>query len=392
MQFPLYFDNNATTRCDPRVVDAMLPYFSQHYGNAASHGHAFGWQAEEAVARAREQVASLIGADTREIVWTSGATEADNLALLGVAEAYAAQGGHIITVQTEHKAVLDTARYLETQGRRVTYLPVDEAGVIDLGALQDAFAEDTILVSVMWANNETGVLQPIDEIGKLCRARGVLFHTDATQAAGRLPIRVDDAGIDLLSLTAHKTYGPKGAGALYVRRRNPRVRVAEQMHGGGHERGMRSGTLNVPGIVGFGAAAEIAANEMARDAAHTRRLRDMLQEGLCHAVPGASVNGEGAERLPNTLSIGFDGLASDALMAALPTIALSAGSACTSASVAPSHVLKAMGLTDRAAYGTLRLGLSRWTTDEEVDYVTEQITHAAQKQRALLSPERLAAR
>lgn len=394
MQFPLYFDNNATTQCDPRVIEAMLPCFGVCYGNAASRGHALGWQAEEMVEQARAQVAALIGAEAREIVWTSGATEADNLALKGVAEAYAQKGSHIITVATEHKAILDTARFLETQGRRVTVLSVDAQGLIDMGQLADAIGPDTILVSVMWANNETGVLQPVAEIGALCRERGVLFHSDATQAVGKIPTDAQSAHIDLLSMTAHKMYGPKGAGALYVRRRNPRVSLTAQMHGGGHERGMRSGTLNVPGIVGFGAAAQAAREDIASDAVRTGALRDRLERGLLAAVGGAArVNGGGAERLPNTTNISFDGLASDALMANMPEVACSSGSACSSASISPSHVLRAMGLSDAAAHGSLRFGVSRWTTEEEVEFVIERVAQAAQKLHGLTAtPKAMALR
>lgn len=387
MQFPLYFDNNATTQCDPRVLDAMLPCFGARYGNAASRGHALGWQAEELVEQARAQVAALIGAEAREIVWTSGATESDNLALKGVAEAYAHKGEHIITAATEHKAVLDTAHYLETQGKRVTVLPVSADGLIDMGQLADAISADTVLVSVMWANNETGVLQPVAEIGALCRERGVLFHSDATQAVGKIPTDVESTNIDLMSLTAHKMYGPKGAGALYVRRRSPRVSLTAQMHGGGHERGMRSGTLNVPGIVGFGAAAQVAREDLVSEAARTRTLRNTLEQGLLAAVGGAArVNGGGTERLPNTTNISFDGLASDALMAGMPDVACSSGSACSSASIAPSHVLRAMGLSDQAAHGSLRFGLSRWTTDEEVAFAVRRFGQVAERLRALSAP------
>ncbi len=394
MQFPLYFDNNATTQCDPRVIEAMLPCFGARYGNAASRGHALGWQAEEMVEQARAFVAGLIGAEAREIVWTSGATESDNLALKGVADAYAQKGGHIITVATEHKAILDTAQYLETQGRRVTVLPVDADGLIDIGQLADAMGPDTVLVSVMWANNETGVLQPVAEIGALCRERGILFHSDATQAVGKIATDVQSANIDLMSMTAHKMYGPKGVGALYVRRRNPRVVLAAQMHGGGHERNMRSGTLNVPGIVGFGAAALAARSDMALDAVRTGALRNKLERGLLAAVDGAArVNGGGADRLPLTTNISFDGLASDALMAGMPEVACSSGSACSSASIAPSHVLRAMGLSDEAAHSSLRFGLSRWTTDEEVEFVIARVAQAAQKLRQLtMTPKAMALR
>ena len=382
-RLPIYLDNNATTRCDPRVVDAMLPFFTEVYGNTVSRSHPFGWAAEEAVEAARAHVAHLIGADAREIVWTSGATESNNLALAGVADAYVHKGGHIVTVATEHAAVLDTARSLQRQGKTITILGVDAQGLIHLDELRDALTNQTVLVSVMLAGNETGVLQPLAQIGELCRARGVLLHTDATQAVGKIPVNVEALGVDLLSLSAHKMYGPKGVGALYVRRRNPRVRLTEQMHGGGHERGMRSGTLNVPGIVGLGRAAEIAAQEMGEDAARTRPLRDRLEAGLLAAVPGSVVNGGTAPRLPNTLNMAFPNIEADALMAGLPHVALSSGSACSSASVAPSHVLKAMGLTDAAAHSSLRFGLSRWTTAEEIETVIADVGRVAARLRAL---------
>ena len=384
---PIYLDNNATTRPDPRVVDAMLPFLRESYGNAASRSHPFGWAAEEAVGQARAQVAALIGADPREIVWTSGATESDNLAVKGVAEAYADQGDHVVTVATEHKAVLDTVRHLERQGKRVTVLPVDRQGVVDLGALRGSLTERTVLVSVMLGNNETGTLSPVAEIGRLCRERGILFHTDATQGVGKVPVDVEALGIDLLSLTAHKMYGPKGVGALYVRRRTPRVRLAAQMDGGGHERGFRSGTLNVPGIVGFGVAAELCHREMARDAAHARRLRDTLHAGIAAGLDDVSLNGHPTERLPNTLNLSFGGLEADALLLAMPEVALSSGSACTSASVEPSHVLRALGLTDAQARGSLRFGVGRFTTEDEIGRVIEKVVREAKRLRRLSGAE-----
>jgi len=388
LSLPIYLDNNATTRTDPRVVAAMLPFFGEVYGNAASRGHAFGWAAEEAVARARTQVASLIGADPREIVWTSGATESDNLALKGVMERYADKGDHLITVTTEHKAVLDAAKHLEATGHRVTYLGVDEAGRIDLNALESAFTDRTVLVSVMMGSNEIGTLQPVAEIGALCRARGVLFHTDATQCVGKMPINLQDLPVDLMSLTAHKMHGPKGAGALYVRRRAPRVRLSSQMDGGGHEQGMRSGTLNVPGIVGFGRAAEICQNELAEEQGHLIRLRDRLIRGILETIEGTRLNGHWAERLPHNASISFEGVEGDALMTALPEVALSTGSACSSESLEPSYVLRALNIGDARAYSSVRFGVSRFTTDEEIDYVLEKLPEAVARLRRLSAPAR----
>jgi len=388
VSLPIYLDNNATTRADPRVVEAMLPFFAEVYGNAASRGHAFGWAAEEAVARARAQVAALIGADPREIVWTSGATESDNLALKGVMERYADKGDHLVTVRTEHQAVLDAARRLEAAGRRVTYLDVDRAGLIDLKALEDALTDRTVLVSVMMGSNEVGTLQPVAEIGALCRARGVLFHTDATQCAGKMPINLQDLPIDLMSLTAHKMHGPKGVGALYVRRRAPRVRLSAQMDGGGHEQGMRSGTLNVPGIVGFGKAAEICQNELSWERAHLTRLRDRLIRGILETVEGTTLNGHPTERLPHNVSIAFEGVEGDALLTALPEVALSTGSACSSESLEPSYVLRALGMGDARAYSSVRFGVSRFTTDEEIDYVLGKLPDAVARLRRLSAPAR----
>jgi cysteine desulfurase len=379
----IYLDNNATTRPDPRVVDAMLPFLREHYGNAASRSHAFGWAAESAVETARKQVAALIGADPREIVWTSGATESDNLALKGVAETYAAQGDHVVTVATEHKAILDTAHHLERQGKRVTILPVDSHGLIDLNQLQDAMTDRTVLVSVMLGNNEIGTVQPIAEIGRMCRERGILFHTDATQGTGKISVDVGAMSVDLLSLSAHKIYGPKGVGALFVRRRNPHVRLAIQMDGGGHERGMRSGTLNVPGIVGFGAAAELCRQEMPSEAPHTKALRDRLQEGLQAGLDGILLNGHPTERLPGTLNVCLEGIDADALQVAVPELAVSAGSACTSASITPSHVLKAIGRTDAQARSSLRFSLGRFTTEAEIEAVIHSVVRAASRLRVL---------
>lgn len=388
---PVYLDNNATTQVDPRVVEAMLPFFSSFYGNAASRGHAFGWQADEAVETARGEVAELIGADPKEIVWTSGATESDNLAIKGVAEMYAARGQHIITVSTEHPAVLDAARHLEAQGKSLTYLSVDRHGQIDLAELEAALTDGTVLVSVMLANNETGTLQPIAAITELCRARGILVHTDATQGAGKIPVDVNALGVDLLSLSAHKMHGPKGVGALYVRRRNPRVRLSAQMDGGGHERGFRSGTLNVPGIVGFGAAARHCRTENDEATRRISLLRDQLYAGIVQAVGDVSLNGHPSARLPNTLNVCFHGLEGEALLANLPDVALSSGSACSSASVEPSHVLKALGLSDRDAHSSLRFSLSRFTTEAEIAFVIDKVAQAAKRLREMSYPTERAA-
>ena len=383
VSLPIYLDNNATTRTDPRVVEAMIPYFAEVYGNAASRGHSFGWAAEEAVARARAQVAALIGADPREIVWTSGATESNNLALKGVMERYADKGDHLVTVRTEHKAVLDAAKHLEASGKCVTYLDVDGLGRIDLGTLEDALTDRTVLVSVMMGSNEIGTLQPVAEIGALCRARGILFHTDATQCVGKMPVNVQHIPIDLMSFTAHKMHGPKGVGALYVRRRAPRVRLDAQMDGGGHEQGMRSGTLNVPSIVGFGKASEICQNELEAEQSHLSRLRDRLIRGILETIDGTTLNGHPTERLPHNASIAFEGVEGDALMTALSEVALSTGSACSSESLEPSYVLRALGFGATRAYSSLRFGVSRFTTDEEIDYVLDRLPEAVARLRRL---------
>jgi cysteine desulfurase len=373
LQLPVYLDHNSTTPCDPRVVEAMVPYFTTIFGNAASRSHAFGWEAEEAVELAREQVAHLIGAGPKEIVFTSGATEGDNLALKGVFEMYAAKGNHVITVATEHKAVLDTCHHLEKLGAEVTWLPVDEDGLISLARLEAAIRPTTLLISVMYANNEIGVIQPVREISAIARKHGVIFFTDATQAVGKIPVDVNKDGIDLMAFSAHKLYGPKGVGALYVRRKSPRVRLTAQMDGGGHERGIRSGTLNVPGIVGFGKACALCEQEMEAEGQRTAALRDRLEQGLL-AIKGAKVNGSRLYRLPQVANISFQGADGEALLAGLgKNVALSSGSACTSASMEPSYVLKALGLDDELAHSSLRLGLGRFTTEEDVEYAIGQI-------------------
>jgi len=361
----------------------MLPFLTEVYGNAASRSHAFGWAAEEAVAKARGQVAALLGADSREIVWTSGATESNNLALKGVLEKLAPNGGHLITAVTEHKAVLDTAKHLEHTGHTVTYLGVDSFGRISLEELREALTPETMLVSIMSGNNEIGTLQPIAEIGALCREHGVLFHTDATQSVGKLPIDLNTLPVDLLSCTAHKLHGPKGVGALYVRRRSPRVRLTAQMDGGGHEMGMRSGTLNVPGIVGFGKACEICQSELGAETPRLIALRERLISGILGTIKGTHLNGHPTERLPHTVNIAFEGVEGDALMASLPEVALSTGSACSSESLSASYVLKAIGLPDALAYASLRFGVSRFTTDAEIDWVLNRLPGVVDKLRAL---------
>lgn len=383
LKLPVYLDNNSTTPMDPRVLETMIPYFTENFGNAASRTHPFGWAAEEAVDYAREQVAKLIGADPKEIIFTSGATEGDNLGIKGVFEMYASKGNHIITATTEHKAVLDTCKHIEKLGGEVTYLDVQEDGLIDLKALEAAIKPTTILISIMYANNEVGVVQPVKEIAALAKKNGILFFTDATQAVGKIPVNVIEDGIDLLTFTGHKMYGPKGIGALYVRRKNPRVKVTAQMDGGGHERGMRSGTLNVPGIVGFGKACEICMQEMAKDTAHVSVLRDKLENALLK-IEEAYVNGNKEHRLPHVSNISFKHVEGEGLLMGFnKNIALSSGSACTSASLEPSYVLKALGLGDDLAHSSLRFGLSRFTTEEQIDYTIEQITNTVLKLREM---------
>ncbi len=383
VQTPVYMDNNSTTRTDPRVVEAMLPYFSEDFGNASSKSHPFGWKAEEAVDLARERIARVLNADPKEIIFTSGATESNNLAIKGVAEMYADKGDHIITVVTEHKAILDTCKRLETEGKRVTYLDVKPDGLIDLQELADAITDKTILVSIMAANNEIGVMQPVAEIGKLCRERGVIFHTDAVQAFGKVPMDVQAMNIDIASITAHKIYGPKGIGVLYVRRRNPRIRLTAQMDGGGHERGFRSGTLNVPGIVGFGMAAKIALEEMEAESARLTGLRDKLRTLVMDSTSDVYVNGSLEHRLPGNINMSFNYVEGESLLMGLKDVALSSGSACTSASLEPSYVLKALGVGDELAHSSLRFGLGRFTTEEDVEYVAKRVNHEVERLREM---------
>ena len=383
LKLPIYLDNNATTPMDPRVLEAMTPYFLEHFGNAASRNHPFGWQAEEAVDYAREQVAQLIGADPKEIIFTSGATESDNLGIKGVFEMYAQKGNHIITAVTEHKAVLDTCKHIEKLGGEVTYLSVQPDGLIDLKELEAAIKPTTILISIMYANNEVGVIQPMKEISAIARKHGVLVFTDGTQAVGKIPVDVNADGIDLMAFTGHKMYGPKGVGALYVRRKNPRVKVTAQMDGGGHERGMRSGTLNVPGIVGFGKAAELCRLEMQQDAERVIKMRDRLEQALL-GLEEAYVNGSTQYRLPHVTNISFKYVEGEGLLMGFnKNIALSSGSACTSASLEPSYVLKALGLGDDLAHSSLRFGLGRFTTDDQIDYTIDAVSKTVLKLREM---------
>ncbi len=383
LNFPIYLDHNATTPCDPRVVEAMIPYFTNSFGNAASRNHPFGWQAEEAVDYAREQVAKLIGADPKEIIFTSGATEGDNLGIKGVFEMYASKGNHIITCNIEHKAVLDTCKHIEKEGGEVTYLKVKDNGLVDLAELEAAIKPTTILIAIMYANNEIGTINPMKEISAIARKHGVLVFTDAVQAVGKIPVDVNKDGIDLMAFTAHKMYGPKGVGALYVRRKNPRVKVTAQIDGGGHERGMRSGTLNVPGIVGFGKACEICMNEMEEETKRVSALRDKLQNELLK-VEESYLNGDKEHKLPHVTNISFKYVEGEGLMMGFnKNIAVSSGSACTSASLEPSYVLKALGLGDDLAHSSLRFGLGRFTTEEQIDYTIEQVTNTVNKLREM---------
>jgi cysteine desulfurase len=382
VKLPIYLDNHATTPLDPRVLDEMLPYLKEKFGNAASRSHQFGWEAEAAVEKAREQVARLIGASAKEIVFTSGATESDNLAVKGVAEKCRDKGDHIVTCVTEHKAVLDSCKHLEKEGFRVTYLPVGKDGLIDLDDLKRALGNKTILVSIMFANNEIGVLQPIAEIGKLCRGRGVLFHTDAVQAIGKVPVNVEEQNIDLASITAHKLHGPKGVGALYVRRKNPRVELAPLIDGGGHEHGMRSGTLNVPGIVGLGKACELCREEMAAEAARLRALRDRLKDKIFAGLDDVYVNGSMEHRLPGNLNVSFANVEAEPLLMGINDVAVSTGSACSSAAIEPSHVLKALGAGD-LTHGSIRFGIGRFNTQAEIDYVAARVVETVKRLREL---------
>ena len=373
LKLPVYLDNNATTAVDPRVLEEMLPFFTNHFGNAASRSHSFGWEAEEAVDHAREQVAKLIGAETKEIIFTSGATEGDNLAIKGVFETYTAKGNHIITCVTEHKAVLDTCRHIEKLGAEITYLKVQPDGLIDLNELQAAIRPETILIAIMFANNEIGVIQPIKEISAIAKRNGIPFFTDATQAVGKIAVDVQKDGIDIMAFSAHKIYGPKGVGALYVRRKNPRIKLTAQMDGGGHERGMRSGTLNVPGIVGLGKACELCRLEMEAETKRIKVLRDKLETALLN-IEESYLNGNRENRLPHVSNISFKYAEGDGLLMGLnKNIAVSSGSACTSASIEPSHVLKALGIGDGLAHSSIRFALGRFTTKEEIDFAIEQV-------------------
>ena len=382
LKLPIYLDNNATTPLDPRVLEAMMPYLTEVFGNAASRNHPFGWAAEEAVDYAREQIAQLINCDPKEIIFTSGATESDNLGIKGVFEMYSQKGNHIITATTEHKAVLDTCKHIEKLGGRVTYLPVNSEGLINLADLEAAITPETILVTIMYGNNETGVVMPIREIAAIAHKNGALFMTDATQAVGKIPVDVMADGIDLMAFTAHKMYGPKGVGALYVRRKNPRVKVTAQMDGGGHERGMRSGTLNVPGIVGLGKACELSRLEMATETARLSAMRDRLEASLLE-LEESYVNGSREHRLPHVTNISFKYVEGEGLMMGVKDLAVSSGSACTSASLEPSYVLKALGLSDDLAHSSLRFGLSRFTTDEQIDYAIGHVKEAVTKLREM---------
>ncbi len=381
---PVYMDNHATTRVDSRVLDAMLPYFTEKFGNAASRNHSFGWEAEEAVDRSRNQIAALIGAKSKEIIFTSGATESDNLAIKGVVEFYKDKGNHIISCVTEHKAVLDSCRALERAGKAtVTYLPVDKYGMVDPDAVRNAITDKTVLITIMWANNEIGTLHPIAEIGKIAKEKGIVFHCDAVQAVGKIPVDVEKAGVDLASISAHKIYGPKGIGALYVRSKGPRVRISPQMDGGGHERGMRSGTLNVTGIVGLGAACEIAGKEMPDETLRLLELRSQLQAGLFERLDEIYVNGHPTERLPGNLNVSFAYVEGESLLMGINDIAVSSGSACTSATLEPSYVIRALGIDDELAHSSIRFGLGRFNTLEEVDYVTDRVSKEVKRLREM---------
>ena len=383
IKLPIYMDNHATTPVDPRVVETMLPYFNEKFGNAASRNHAFGWTAEEAVENARAQIARLINATPKEIIFTSGATESDNLAIKGVAEMYREKGNHIITQVIEHKAVLDTCKRLEKEGFEVTYLPVEKDGRINLDDLRRAITPKTILITIMYANNEIGVIQPVAEIGKIAKEKGIFFHSDGVQAVGKVPVDVQKDNIDLLSISAHKLYGPKGCGALYVRRRNPRVQLSAMIDGGGHERGMRSGTLNVPGIVGFGKACELCMNEMHEESERLRRLRDRLKDALFAKLDELYINGSLVHRLPHNLNVSFAFVEGESLLMGINDVAVSSGSACTSATLEPSYVLKALGVGEELAHTSIRFGLGRFNTEEEVDYVANRVVETVNRLREL---------
>ena len=383
MKLPIYLDNHSTTPCDPRVVEVMLPYFTEKFGNAASRNHSFGWEAEEGVEHARKQIAQLIHADPKEIIFTSGATESDNLALKGVVEMYREKGDHIITSSTEHRAVIDTAKYLEKKGVSVTFLPVDKTGMVSPDDVRNAITDKTILISIMLANNEIGTINPVREIGKVAKEKGIIFHCDATQGVGKIPVNVQEMGIDLMSFTSHKIYGPKGIGALYVRRKAPRVRLEPMIHGGGHERGMRSGTLAVPLIVGFGKACELCEQEMPTESIRMAKMRDRLQEGIMRAMEEVYLNGHPTERLPGNLNISFAYVEGEALLMGVKEIALSSGSACTSATLEPSYVLRALGVGSDLAHSSIRFGLGRFTTDEEIEYTIDRMIKAVNHLREM---------
>ena len=383
LKFPIYMDYQATTPMDPRVLEAMTPYFTDTFGNAASRNHSYGWEAEKAVDKAREQIANVINADPREIIFTSGATESDNMALKGVAEMYKSKGNHIVTSSIEHKAIIDSAKRLETWGFDVTYIDPPDDGITSLKMIEDAIREDTILVSIMHANNEIGVINPIQEIGKFCHEKGILFHTDATQGFGKVPIDVNEMGIDLLSATAHKVYGPKGIGMLYVRRRKPRVRLSAIIDGGGHERGMRSGTLNVSGIVGFGKAAELCSEEMESETIRLANLREKFRSIIFESLEEVYVNGHETNRLPGNLNISYPYVEGESLIMGLSDVAVSSGSACTSASLEPSYVLKSMGKGDELAHSSIRYGFGRFSTEEEIDYVAEKTASIVKRLREM---------
>ncbi len=384
LKLPIYMDNHATTPLDKRVLEAMLPYFTEKFGNAASRNHSFGWEAEEAVDKARGQIASVINAKSKEIVFTSGATESDNLAIKGVLDFYREKGNHIITCVTEHKAILDSCRALERAGRAtVTYLPVDKFGMVDPDAVRKAITDKTVLITIMYANNEIGTIHPIAEIGRIAKEKGIVFHSDGTQGVGKVPVDVEKDGIDLLSLSAHKIYGPKGIGALYVRSKGPRIRIAPQMDGGGHERGMRSGTLNVTGIVGLGAACELAKAEMSEESHRLIELRNKLQAGIFERLDEVYLNGHPTERLPGNLNVSFAYVEGESLLMGISDIAVSSGSACTSATLEPSYVIRALGIDEELAHSSIRFGLGRFNTDEEVDFVTERVSKEVKRLREM---------